>query len=580
MNRNIKSLALISLVLSSLTLDPCPLSYVFCQGPGTKGQGSVGRERVVIRGQDEPNTPPNAPVSEALRAVITDPAAFRDGVLDLNQAIYVRLFDRQRTAPPRVIAIMIPDIISGANAFNVLGSQLVQRSGGEMEVWAMERRANLLEDALGMLMAENARTSEAALAALDFYMNDPHGQGGYIANQPTQVHPFMAEWGLDVHLRDLRAVVNQARQAAGMVRPRVYLCGHGFFGASLAALFAAYNFDGTAGYTLIDGLILLDGAPAPNAPPPAPRVPSDDDYLNNGVMLGTLPVPGLNQLRDPQSANDAPFLRGDVFGPFSFQLVEILAQLALFAPDAASPLPGDLAPPVPSTNAATLAINIDDEFAEQAQTRFSLGFLRVLPGRTVNDVAIGRPDPERANPNGLFTPRNLGTDASGQPILQRWDRLTDLSSLGLRGREVSDINTVAQGFLYGQGDGRTSLGEANFVEWFFPVRLILDIVLTSNLDTSRLSPRLVRALTARGGNPLTVTENRRVNLPILGLRADQGILVVPPPLPGRLAFQPYQVSVPAARFRVAEVSPYTHNDVLSSADPAVPDLIIGFINGM
>jgi hypothetical protein len=542
----------------------------------------VGRERRVIPGYNEPNTPPNGPVSDAVRAVIADPAAIKDGVLNLNQAIYVRFFDRARAIPPRAILILVPGIIAGANVFNVVASQIVQRSQGEVEVWAIDRRANLLEDASAMIMAETTRTPEASLQALEFYLNDADGRGGYIANHPTEVHGFLAEWGLDVHLRDLKAVVDEARRAQRGVRPKVFLGGHDFVGADLVALFAAYNFDGTPGYTLLDGLLLLDGAPAVAASPRAPQIRSDDEYLNSGVVLqDTLRIPGLNRLRNPQGFEDAPFVVGDIFGPFSFQLVEIIAQLALFAPEDASPLPGDLAPPVPSTNAATLGINVDDEFAPQKQTRFSIGFLQLPPGGAVSSVAVPMSDPGMANPNGIFTPRNLGMDASGRPILQRWASLRDLSTIGLRGREFSDLALVAKGFLFGDGEGATMLGEANAVEWFFPRRLLLDILLAARLDTANLSPQVVEALTARGGNRLTVTENRRVNLRVLGLSAGQGIFAGETrPFPTPFAFFPYRNSIPAARFTAQEVPEYAHNDVVASTDPTVPDLIIGFINGM
>jgi pimeloyl-ACP methyl ester carboxylesterase len=539
---------------------------------------SVGRERQVIPGYNEPNTPPNVPISDQLRNALTDPALVRDGQVNLNQAVYVRLFDRQRTTTPKAIVILIPGIISGANTFKVLGSVLVQRSGGDVEVWAVDRRANLLEDAVPMIQAENARTTKAALAAMDSYLNDPNGRGGYIANHPTELSRFMAEWGLDVHLRDLKAVVDQARQISGGPRPKVVLGGHDF-GANLAALFAAYNFNGVAGYSLIDGLLLLDGTPSPNAPPPSPQVPSDESYLNTGINLSGLLVSGLNRLRNPQGPSDAPFLLGDTFGPSSFQLVEVYAQLALFAPDEGSPLPQSLGPPVPATNAAALAMNVDDEFAPQSLTRFSMGFLRIPPGKSIADVATSGPDPDHVNPNGIYTPRNLGTDAAGNPMLQQWAGLTDLSTIGLRGKEYSDLATVAQGILYGNGDGSTLPGEANFVEWFFPERLLLDMLLAWNLDTANLSPRVVAALTARGGNSITVTENKRMNIPVLGVSAEQGIFDTRP-YPAVFAFFPYQRSIPSAKFcGPSPLKDYAHNDVVWSANPQVADLIMQFING-
>ncbi|RMG55896.1 MAG: hypothetical protein D6723_01740 [Acidobacteria bacterium] len=550
---------------------------------GARAPVRVGRERHVIAGYEEPNTPPRGPASERLRAAITDPAAFVDGHLNLNRAIYVRFFDREREAPPRSIVIFIPGIVAGANSFEHLAAQLVQRSGGEIEVWAVDRRANLLEDARAMIAAEKAQTMTAALTALEAYENHPGGRGGVLANPPYELSQFMAEWGLDVHLRDLEAIVQQARNVGDTTRPQIFLGGYDFVGADLAALFAAYDFDGVPGFTLIDGLILLEGTPSVAASPRAPQIRSDDEYLHSGVVIGgTLHIPGLHSLRHPEESGEPPFLGGDLFGPFSFQLAEVLAQLALYAPHRASPLPVDLGPPVPSTNVATFALNTDDEFAEQAQQRFSLGFLIIPPGRRVADVAESRPDPDRANPNGLFAPRDLGTDPDGQPVLQDWARVPDLSPLGLQGKEVSDWEDVARGFLYGAGDGEidASRGEANFIEWFFPQRLVLDILLAARLDTSHLSPAILDALTERGGNPLTVIHNREVNVPVLGISADQGIFAGETrPLPTVFAFFPYQRSISSTRFCATEVNEYAHNDILWSREPRVPDLIIAFMNG-
>ncbi len=552
---------------------------------GTSAPVLVGRERHVIAGYDEPNTPPLSPVSERVRAAITDPAAFVDGHLNLNRAIYVRFFDRGREAPPRSIVIFIPGIVAGANSFERLADQLVHRSGGAVEVWAVDRRANLLEDARAMIAAEKAQTMAAALAALDAYQNHPSGPGGVLANPPYEyeLSRFMAEWGLDVHLRDLKAIVQQARNSGGASRPQIFLGGHDFVGADLAALFAAYDFDGVPGFTLIDGLILLDGTPSVAASPRAPQIRSDEEYLRSGVVIGgMLRIPGLHRLRHPEESGEPPFLGGDLFGPFSFQLAEILAQFALYAPHRASPLPVDIGPPVPSTNVAAFALNTDDEFAEQAQQRFSFGFLAVPPGRSVADVAESRPDPDRANPNGLFAPRDLGTDPDGRPVLQDWAGVRDLSPLGLEGKEVSDWEDVARGFLYGAGNGEVdvSRGEANFIEWFFPQRLVLDILLAARLDTSSLSSAILNALTERGGNPLTVIHNREVNVPVLGISAGQGIFAGETrPLPTVFAFFPYQRSIASTRFCATEVSEYAHNDVLWSREPRVADLIIAFMNG-
>ncbi|MBI4469729.1 MAG: hypothetical protein HY650_10450 [Acidobacteria bacterium] len=52
----------------------------------------------------------------------------------------------------------------------------------------------------------------------------------------------------------------------------------GSVGAFMAEQFAGYNFDQTAGFTLIDGMVLMDGTLAPGAP--GQGATPDDRYLN------------------------------------------------------------------------------------------------------------------------------------------------------------------------------------------------------------------------------------------------------------------------------------------------------------
>ncbi|MBI4469728.1 MAG: hypothetical protein HY650_10445 [Acidobacteria bacterium] len=81
-------------------------------------------------------------------------------------------------------------------------------------------------------------------------------------------------------------------------------------------------------------------------------------------------------------------------------------------------------------------------------------------------------------------------------------------------------------FLLGNGDGPPQPGDSNLLEWYFPQRLVIDIF-KAQLDSSGFSAQVRMAISARGGNPITLTENRRVNLPVLAIRAQQGILQSP-----------------------------------------------------
>jgi pimeloyl-ACP methyl ester carboxylesterase len=526
----------------------------------------VASERHVIAGYNEPNTPPNVPVSDALRAALTDPDAVRDGVVNLNQAIYVRFFDRHRTAPPREIIILVPGFASGANSFRPLATQIVTLSGGDIEVWAVDRRSNLLEDLTGVVDAEREGTEAAAEAALDYYIHHPEGAGGYIATHPFgEVSHFMSEWGVDVHVRDLKSIVEHARK---LTRARIYLGGHSL-GALLVQAFAAYDFGATAGHRLIDGLILLDGTAVPGAN----AALSDESYLA-----------AVAALRNPHQPGDEPFVSHPL-GPLQFQLLEIAALCALINPEGISRL-NELAPalvPVPARHRAAFGLIVDDEFQPQPLARFSVGFLQPPSGQPVSSVAEKTTDPAGVNPNGLYTPKSPPPTTEGEAFPYTWAAVKNLKALSpsfVVGPEPSSLEIVARSFLTGDGLG-TTRQQANFTEWYSPQRLLFDILKLSELNVKKLSPAVVAAFTARGGNLPSLTENRRVAVPVLALQARQGLF---PPTIGSLPFSLYRSSIASPRFIYGMLPSFAHGDLLTGTDPeafgrTVAQAIVDFVKG-
>lgn len=597
-----------------------PLNVVMGRRPAVQEGITVSQERIVLEGYDEPNTPPNVAISPALAQAITDPVARApDGTITLNKAIFVRFFAIERPTPPRTIVILLPDLLAGANSLAILASEIVRSSGGEIECWAIDRRSNLLEDATAMIAAESQATREASLTALAAYTDHPAGRGGYLANAPFEASRFMAEWGLDVHLRDARTIVAEARSRVGL-SGKIFL-GGGFLGAAMAQAFAAYNFDGIAGFRLIDGLILLDFSLAPSATGALIRVDPipDEIYLNGGtvpdspnLILRSQVVTGVNRLRHPQRrfnindttvAGDEPFLVGaqkqpsPIFGasrllpidPYALQLIEIAAQLSLWDPEGET-MVGPPYVPVRATNEAAFALSVDDEFQQVNPARSSIGFLRIPTGRTLSDIAVRQSDPgppAGANPNGLFAPRDLGS------MPQRWTRLKDLSTIGLQGTEPSDLETVARSFLY--GSGRTTLADRqpNYLEWYMPTRLLLDTFgIAPTLDASRFSPAVRAALVANGSPGLALTENHQVNIPVLAIRAGQGLIQ------GQFFFTAEQIftslldtyrqstSISADRIKIkaTQFPTFAHGDLYTSTakgteGKSVADYIVDFASG-
>ena len=142
----------------------------------------------------------------------------------------------------RRVLVLVPGEIGGAGGFKILAEALVRRVPG-LQVWALDRRSNALEDTSRFQGATSLDT------ALDYY-------GGVKLRQVDGARdaPYARRWGLKVAVEDLRRVVQIARRGGR----KVTLGGHSL-GASTAVAYAAWDFAGRPGHRDIDGLVLIDG---------------------------------------------------------------------------------------------------------------------------------------------------------------------------------------------------------------------------------------------------------------------------------------------------------------------------------
>ncbi len=84
-------------------------------------------------------------------------------------------------------------------------------------------------------------------------------------------YPFVADWGMAVAMNDLHAVIMKARDGG---RHTVTLGGHSL-GGTEAAVYPAWDFNGQAGYTTINGIVCIDGcAGAPSTFAAPATIPS------------------------------------------------------------------------------------------------------------------------------------------------------------------------------------------------------------------------------------------------------------------------------------------------------------------
>jgi pimeloyl-ACP methyl ester carboxylesterase len=189
-----------------------------------------------------------------MAALAAGPAAARDrlitvptppgpGPAELN---HVTVHQFGAKSAKRVLVLM-PGTVGGAGDFTLAARYLVKRVPS-LQVWAIDRRSNALEDTTTFARAD--RGEIPLQQVFDYYLNG----GGFRFRGPNE-DPYAREWGMSVALNDARAVVLRAR-AHG--RRQVVLGGHSL-GASLTVAYAAWDFNGRPGYKDLAGLVLIDG---------------------------------------------------------------------------------------------------------------------------------------------------------------------------------------------------------------------------------------------------------------------------------------------------------------------------------
>ncbi len=187
----------------------------------------------------------------ARERVITVPTPPAPGPAQFNQ-VTVHQFG---PASGKRVLVLMPGTQGGAGDFTLDARYLVKRVRG-LQVWAIDRRTQALEDTATFAAAENGQIS--LQQAFDYYLGWI-SNGGTPANhfqfRPADADPYAREWGMGVALNDARAVVQLARRHG---RRQVVLGGHSL-GASLTAAYAAWDFNGRPGYKDLAGLVLIDG---------------------------------------------------------------------------------------------------------------------------------------------------------------------------------------------------------------------------------------------------------------------------------------------------------------------------------
>ena len=171
------------LLLTLLALAACApaVQPVPAQIPDPKSLEAIEAQRMAIAGFDEPNTPN-----------------------EFDKAFFVR-YSVAKTTKARAVVVLMPGFLGGAANFDRLARSMVAKDPS-LEVWAIDRRSNQLEDHSRL---QEALTKRNPRLAWEYHF----APNGFVARDPKSLK-FMGFWGLQVHLEDLRRV------ATSVMRPR------------------------------------------------------------------------------------------------------------------------------------------------------------------------------------------------------------------------------------------------------------------------------------------------------------------------------------------------------------------------
>ncbi len=285
---------------------------------GTASAAARPPERFTrIRGFDEPSTP----------------ARFdRVGVLEVG------------SPRARNVLVLVPGTSASSTYFVPLAEDIVRRLPG-WQVWAVERRENLLEDHSMFDLAKRRKASDQQV--FDYYL-------GWLTNPSITRHirlipdgevAFARNWGMRTEIEDLHRVILRAKRQAR----HVVLGGHSL-GGTITTAYATWNFRGRPGARLLDGLVYIDGG-----------------------RFGEPPTEQQARERLGQLAGQSPWLSfGGIPAPYAGLFNTAGSLAALLYPNQPSlayewpGLPSFLKPPVRPTNLAQYGYALDTETSPPA----------------------------------------------------------------------------------------------------------------------------------------------------------------------------------------------------------------------
>jgi hypothetical protein len=191
------------------------------------------------------------------------------------------------SAKARNVLVLNPGTSASAAYFAPLARSIVAAAPG-WQVWAVERRENLLED---QSVLDRAKAGKATpQEVFDYYLGflkDP-SVTSHVRLIPDAEVGFAKQWGMATEIGDLRRVVRRAQALGG----KVVVGGHSL-GGSITTAYATWDFGGRAGARGLAGLVFIDGGSGPVPLSAADATKRLDDLQKGSPWLsfGGIPAP-------------------------------------------------------------------------------------------------------------------------------------------------------------------------------------------------------------------------------------------------------------------------------------------------
>ncbi|HVL01298.1 MAG TPA: hypothetical protein VM553_15880 [Dongiaceae bacterium] len=426
--------------------------------------------------------------------------------------------------------LLVPGVLEGANGFEYIGRQLVYMAktqrGRNVEIWAMDRRSNCLEDLRGMQAAEAAPTvAEAEDLIVGYYYGDLSIDGQPFAGfSKSKDMPYLIDFGMQQTTEDMYAVLKAMVPDIAVSRKKVFVGGHSLGGIH-TSMFLSWDLDADPattddiGANLVAGAIGFDTDIGPLSDPAgalqayAPiadtlladaDVDSDAGYRNilklirTGILPKNIDIPAL-------------------FSAEAIALPEAVGLLAAKAPDQESRVI-DRIPKSPAlnslfrffhtrdannyaygphlesfryTNAAQVGLMFDEHYSILSFLQASLG--QMNGGAVVKKsplVQFGRSIPilkdliaAISGPKQQFIAADAGPDRAHlrQGPLYRWanaDQIGDAADPDYTDTTGTFKYTDIQDEMVRMEDFTRALhvGPTNLTEWYFPMRILIDML--------------------------------------------------------------------------------------------------------